>query len=296
MHDSFADYHPLVTFIYFMLVLIIGVICLHPVCLCIWVICSLIYAVYLKGKNAFKMNFKYMVPILIVTALLNPAFNHEGMTILFYLKNGNPVTLESIYYGLAAAAMMAGALNWFSCYSQAITTDKLMCIFGRIMPAFSLIISMTMRFVPRFKAQIKRVSQTQRCIGRDVSNGNMIEKAKHGLLIISIMVTWALENAIETADSMKSRGYGLPGRTAYSIYSLEKRDKLLGAFIAFCGTYIIVGLARGGIDWYYFPKAYGKLNGTYTISLYFCYFILCIIPMIINWREDLKWNALKSKI
>ena len=296
MHDSFADYHPAVTFVYFMLVLILGVISLHPVCLCIWLICSLVYAAYLKGRSAFKMNFKYMLPILIVTALINPAFNHEGMTILFYLKNGNPITLESIYYGLAASAMMSGVLNWFSCYNQAMTTDKFMCIFGRTMPAFSLLISMTMRFVPRFKAQIKRVSQTQRCIGRDASNGSLLEKAKHGILIISIMVTWSLENAIETADSMKSRGYGLPGRTAYSIYRLEMRDKLLVTFIVFCGSYIIAGLVRGGIMWYYFPKTYGRLNGAYTLSLYLCYFLLCIMPMIINWKEDLKWNALKSKI
>ena len=35
------------------------------------------------------------------------------------------------------------------------------------------------------------------------------------ITILSIMVTWCLENAIETADSMKSRGCGLPGRSAF---------------------------------------------------------------------------------
>ncbi len=42
---------------------------------------------------------------------------------------------------------------------------------------------------------------------------------------MSILVTWALENAIDTADSMKDRGYVLPGRTAFSIYRFDRRDK-----------------------------------------------------------------------
>ena len=296
MQDTFGNYHPFVCFLYFMLVLVLGVISMHPVCLCISFICSLIYYIYLKGIMNFRNNLKYMLPVLIITAIINPLFNHEGMTILFYLKNGNPVTLESIYYGIAASAMMAGAINWFSCYNQLMTTDKLMCIFSRAIPAFSLIISMTMRFVPRFKAQIKKVSQTQRCIGRDAKNGTLLQKARHGMTIISIMITWSFENAIDTADSMKSRGYGLPGRSSYSIYRLDKRDRAAIAVILMLGAYVVAGLTRGGISWYYFPTTAGRINGGYTKSIYIAYFSLCMIPMIINWKDDLKWNALKSRI
>ena len=46
------------------------------------------------------------------------------------------------------------------------------------------------------------------------ASGSLLQRLKNAITILSIMVTWALENAIETADSMKSRGYGLPGRTA----------------------------------------------------------------------------------
>ena len=70
---------------------------------------------------------------------------------------------------------------------------------------------MVLRFVPKFKAQFRVVSNAQKCVGRDVSNGKLLERIRHGIRILSIMVTWALENAIETADSMRSRGYGLKG-------------------------------------------------------------------------------------
>lgn len=90
----------------------------------------------------------------------------------------------------------------------------------------SLILSMVLRFVPKFKNQIVKISNTQKCIGRDVTNGNMLMKAKHGMKILSIMTTWALENSVETADSMKSRGYGLRGRNNFSIYRFFMERKL----------------------------------------------------------------------
>ena len=38
-------------------------------------------------------------------ALVNPLFNHEGLAVLTYYNN-NPITLESILYGVAKAGVM----------------------------------------------------------------------------------------------------------------------------------------------------------------------------------------------
>ncbi len=65
----------------------------------------------------------------------NPAFNHEGATILAYLPSGNPLTLEFIVYGLSAAVMMASVILWFSCYNAVMTSDKFVYLFGRVIPA-----------------------------------------------------------------------------------------------------------------------------------------------------------------
>ena len=120
--------------------------------------------------------------------------------------------------------MMVAVITWFSCCNVVMTSDKFVYLFGKLIPALSLILSMTLRFVPRFTAQIKVVTQAQRCVGRDVSSGSVRKRIHNGLTILSIVITWALENAIETADSMRSRGYGMAGRTAFSIYRLQRRD------------------------------------------------------------------------
>jgi energy-coupling factor transport system permease protein len=296
MKDTFSTYHPAVNFLYFTLVLLFSMFFMHPACLGISLLCAFCYSVYLNGKKALRFNVKYMLPMLLVTALINPAFNHEGGTILAYLRDGNPLTLESITYGIAAAVMLITVICWFSCYNAVMTSDKFVYLFGRIIPALSLILSMTLRFVPRFKAQLKVVSNAQRCVGRDISNGSLLQRARHGIRILSVMVTWALENAIETADSMKSRGYGLPGRTAFSIYRFDKRDKNAMFFLAFCGGYILSGAFMDGLYWRYFPTMKGVGLTPYSVSLFFCYFALCLAPVVINIKEDRKWKAIQSKI
>lgn len=293
MNHSFSHYHPVVNFTYFALVLICAMFFMHPVCLSVSLMCSFAYSVQLNGKRALKFNLVYMLPLLLVSALLNPAFNHEGITVLAYLPDGNPLTLESVAYGIAAACMIVSVISWFSCYNAVMTSDKFLYLFGRIIPALSLIFSMVLRFVPRFKAQVRVVSDAQKCIGRDVSNGSVLQRARHGLTILSILVTWALENAIETADSMKSRGYGRPGRTAFSIFVFDSRDKKAMLAIGLAGLYTIMGAFFGAMDFRFFPSMQGAGLTLYSVSVFAAYFILCIIPMAIELWEDRKWKAMK---
>lgn len=281
---------------YFVLVLLFGMYFMHPFCLGISLAGGFLYSIYLNGKSALKFNLKFMLPMLFITALINPAFNHEGATTLVYLDNGNPLTLESIIYGISAATMMISIIMWFSCYNKVMTSDKFIYIFGRIIPSLSLIFSMVLRFVPKFKEQIRQISHAQKCIGRDVSNGGFIDRVKNGIKIMSIMVTWALENSIETADSMKSRGYGLKGRTAFSIFRFDNRDKLTLTIISVLGA-VIVASSRTGLLYYrYFPTMKGTEMGTASIMSFIAYFMLCITPLIINIWEDWKWKRMQLKI
>ena len=114
----FGRYHPAVSFLYFLLVMLYSVLLLHPICLGISFLSAFAYSLRLNGRKAWRFNLLFLLPMLLVCALMNPAFNHEGATILFYLPNDNPVTAESIYYGLASATMLATAVCWFSCFNR----------------------------------------------------------------------------------------------------------------------------------------------------------------------------------
>ncbi len=296
IRSEFAEYHPTINFLYFTLVLICSMFFMHPFCLVISLGTAVCYSIVLKGRKAIKFNIIFMFPMMLMSALVNPAFNHEGTTILTYLPSDNPLTLESIIYGIAAATMLVAVISWFSCYNVIMTSDKFIYLFGRVIPSLSLILSMALRFIPKFKAQIHIISNAQRCVGRDISNGTVVQRAKHGLRILSIMVTWALENAIETADSMRTRGYGLAGRTAFSIYRFDKRDKKALLVIGSMGAYVLLGAMLGGVYFRYFPTMRGVTLTPFSLSVFIAYFVLCISPIVIEGWEDRKWKQLQSKI
>lgn len=291
----FSSCHPALNFLYFALVIGFSMFLMHPVSLIISLGASLTYAVYLNGRRAVRFSLLVMLPMMIVAALVNPAFNHEGATLLAYLPSGNPLTLESILYGLAAAAMLAAVVTWFSCYTAVMTSDKFVYLFGRVIPALSLVLSMTLRFVPKFQAQFKVVSEAQQCVGRDVSNGSLLRRLRNAVTIFSIMLTWSLENAIETADSMKSRGYGLPGRTAFFIYRFDSRDKAVLAWLVYCGFFLCCGAAAGGFTWRYYPTMKGAPWTPMTVCFQAVYLALCLTPVALDLWADWSWRRLRGE-
>ncbi|MEG1835663.1 MAG: energy-coupling factor transporter transmembrane component T [Oscillospiraceae bacterium] len=295
MSDSFSSYHPFVNFFYFAVVIISSMFFSNPILLLISLIVGFSYSIYQNGIKAFKFNLMFSLPTVIFIAILNPLFNHEGATILFYL-NDNPITMESIIYGISSAIMFCSVIIWFSCYNSIMSSDKFIYLFGKIIPSLSLIFSMTLRFVPKFKAQAKVISNAQKCIGRDVSQGNILKRIKNAITILSILTTWAFENAIETADSMKCRGYGLKGRTAFSNYNFRKRDMTAFLVMALLSIIIIIGFFLGVSSARYFPTIEFKIPNAFAVIVYFAYFLLLSLPLVINFMEDIKWKYLKSKI
>ena len=296
MQDRFSKYHPLVNFLYFALVIGFSMALNHPLAQGISLFCATIYAVQVEGKKAVLFCLRWCLPMVLLTAFINPAFSHEGITILLYFPTGNPLTLESILYGISSGVMIATVILWFVSFNRVITSDKFIYLFGRIIPAMSLVLSMTLRFIPKFKDQLSSVVDAQKSIGRDISEGSLWQRTKIAITVLSIMVTWALENAIETADSMKSRGYGLKGRTAFSIYRFDDRDKMALIYLGFCGFYLLAGSMISAFGFRYFPSIrYIGLNAA-TLSFQFVYLILCVMPVVLNWAEECKWKAIHSKM
>ena len=110
--DAFSDCHPAVNFFWFAAVILITMLNSHPVFLGISFLGAFCYASRLQGwQRVLKFNLLATLPAMIIVAFINPAFNHYGVTMLFYLKTG-PVTLEAIVYGLVLASMLFISILW----------------------------------------------------------------------------------------------------------------------------------------------------------------------------------------
>lgn len=288
MERVLASYHPLVSFTYFFVVIGMSMIYMHPVLSLISLISATFYSLGLNKKRTFQ-TLKFTMLMALCITIANGLFVNRGLTVLFYFRY-NPVTLESISYGMTSGIMMASVVMWFSCYNEIITSDKFLYIFGKIMPSIALMVNMTIRLIPKLIDQTKIIANTQKTVGLDYEEGTLLMKIKSSMRILSILVTWALEDAVMTADSMKARGYGLKGRSNFSIYRFIKRDMIMISLIGIIGLFLFIGYMNGYGKLLFYPTIENIKFDTLSIILYLSFLVITILPVCLEIVEEYKWK------
>ena len=319
MTDEFSRYHPVVNLIFYLLVLGTTMFQMSVGLVFISLFSAVVYYFMLKKTEGLKYC-AVVVGIIIVSAIINPLFSHKGGTLLFYLFTGNPVTLESIIYGLISAIIIGAMLLWFSTFNQVMGVERILGAIGKVLPNVSLLITMIMRFIPQYTRHQRKVSMVNKVNKRNYGEkinllnrektekenviearkrqkkknciDKIIDSIKEGSRTFSITTTWALENSIYTADSMKSRGFGTGRRTNYSNYKFQKRDYLLMGWLVILWLVVVFSLEREKVYTYYYPFIQVKNN----VVVYLIYGLLCLTPVLINVKEEIRWLILKSRI
>lgn len=291
---AFGNYHPLVLMAYFLSVLLVSMFVQNPVLQLSALLGGCAFSVILSRRHQVLSDFAFYAPMFLMVAVTNPLFSHNGVTPLFFL-NGNPVTLEAFIYGAAIAVTVIGVMLWCKCYGAIMTSDKFLYLFGKAIPKLSLILSMALRFIPLFKRQMKRVSRAQKAMGL-YSSKSYTDRIKSALRIFTAMISWSLENSIETADSMKARGYGIKGRSSFSLFRFHVND---GALLAVCAALLgvtLAGAALSRLDFYYYPRISEIPLTPFAVFVYISFGILSFCPFIIEVKEALIWKYYVSKI
>ena len=288
---SFEDLNPIAVSVYFLFVTFISMFTMDI----FLIVISLFGALtYFFSRNGLSNPKAHLFPLIlfVITALLNPFISHNGATVLFVLNN-NPVTFESFLYGLSMAIMLTGVLYWFKLFSDIMTSDKLIYVFGALSPKIALMLSLSLRYVPYFTTQIKKVKAAQTALGL-YKDDNIIDRIKGSVRIFSVMVTWVLENGIITADSMTARGYGIGKRSRFSIFSWKPWDVLL--LILSCAFAFVSLLCLRNASFSYYPYFELPVLNAVTVTGYLFYLALSLLPTIIHAKEAAKWRFLRSKI
>ncbi len=291
---DFASFHPIVLFVYYIIVLAFSMLTLHPVPIVVSMTGAFVfYAVTHKVRVTLSEAFFYLI-VFILLSITNPLFVHNGETILFFM-NDHPITLEAVFYGMAMAGMLIAVLYWCKCYNLVLTSDKFLYLFGKAIPKLSLVLSMALRFIPLFKKHAEDIKRVQKTMGMYAGTG-FVDKLLYSLRIFDGLVGWSLENAIDTADSMKARGYGLKGRSNFSIFRFEKKDGILLILIGIFAVIVLSGFLTGTYFFYYYPVTGRIINSTELVIQTAALSGLMMIPAFLEIKERIKWKYLKSSI
>jgi len=288
---SLEDYHPRAVGLYFLAVTCIAVFSMNPVIVAESLAGSLLLYLVRHGFRDGKTHLGTL-GLFVVLTLVNPVVSHNGVTPLFVV-NHNPVTLEALLFGAFTAAMITGTLYWFRSFSEIMTSDKLLCLFGALSPKLALLFSMALRYVPHFRRQSERVQASQRAMGL-YKEDNLIDAARGGTRVFSILLTWALENGIVTADSMAARGYGLGRRSSYTIFLFRRRDLVFLLFSLLLTAATIAGSFRLGYS--YYPVFRVDIPDAWGSAGLAAYGLLALLPAIIEIKEAVRWRWYLSKI
>ena len=71
---------------------------------------------------------------------------------------------------------------------------------------------------------------------------------------MSVLVSWSLEDSLETSMIMETRGYGVQRRTSFHLYRWRTRDVVWLAGLLFLAMAVFLQMSGGFADCVYFPE------------------------------------------
>lgn len=279
--DAFSRLHPITFFGYFILLIAAGAFTMHPVLIVLSLFGAACFAIKLCGVAVLRKSVLLLIPML-VTVAFNVLFNHRGVTPLADLPSGNALTLEALLYGCASAVMICSMMIWLYCFGKLYSSDRLLDLTGRAFPSLTIVISMTIRFIPLFARRFREIRDAQAQLGHSVSEGSPRQRLSNLARIFSILISRSLETSVAAADSMKSRGYGLPGRSSVRMFRFGIRDAVCGVLMLVFGTAVITGEIIGFSEYRYYPAFYLSDTDLRSMLMYLSFAVLSLLPTLFD--------------
>lgn len=291
---AFSRFHPITLFCYFACLLLFTMFTQNPVLLALSLLGSLFFNLFTSTARQSLRDLKFYLPMFLLAALTNPLFSHNGATPLFFM-NDNPVTLEAVLCGVSIAAMLTAVMLACKSFGKVMESDKLLALFGKVSPRLSVLLSMSLRFIPLMKRKWKDIRDCQAAVGYFRDDSAFSRLVSHAR-VFSTLVGWSLENAADTAASMSARGYELEGKKHFSLFKFTKVD------VAFLGATLILsaltlaGFLSGRADFGFYPVISQINTDIFSLMTYSAFAILAFMPFIFEVKEAIKWKYLRSKI
>lgn len=279
---AFSEHNPIAIFVHFMLTIIIAMFIQNPIILLLALFGSILYyAVTFRKISAKTLIFWILLFLLI--SLINPIFSHKGETILLFI-NGKALTLEALFYGINNGIMILAVMVWFIVFSEIMTSDKVMYIFGKFSPRLALLVSMSLRYIPLYRQRASIINNAQKTMGL-YKESNIVDNVKGGMRVTSSLITWSLETSVDTADSFAARGGELKHRSSFSLFKFRKNDValIITSIVLFSAVISAQAIGVLSVDYYASGDFFSKLSfEIIAIVAYLAYFILSLIPFILE--------------
>jgi len=283
---AFFDLHPAVVFCYFLCVIIFGMFMRNVVLEIISLLGAFVYVCTIFDRRRVLGLLALCVSIVVIMAVTNPLFSHNGVTPLFYM-NSMAVTLESVYYGISSGIMISAVLLWCAIFSDGFDFEKSSYIFGRVFSNICVVVTVALRLVKLIRYRARDMA--------DCDVANRRGKLKNVLSRFSAIIGWSFEQGIELSHSMKARGYGRGRRSFYNRFRFGFTDALALVITVLLTVAVLMLYIRGDFGFAIYPKVWINITD-WTYVGFWLYLALVFMPTAVEFRDILLWKYYRSGI
>lgn len=278
---NFASYHPALNLLLFVAVVAFTACWTRPGLVAVSFLCALAFSVRLRGPRAVAIGCALALCALAFAALF--AMNvHFGVTNLARTPIGNSITIESLTCGVLVGFKVAAILVWLSCALCVFTADKVVFLLGRVFPKAAMMLAVALRAVPVAGDRARKIAVAQSGIGRGPGQGSILRRIANALRRASILISWSIERFVEMSDSMRSRGAALRGRTAYSLYRFDNRDRALAVILVALITVCAASTALGQTQMLFSPVIVVPKASSAGVAVFAAFLALCLLPLALQ--------------
>lgn len=286
MTNVFQTYHPAVAFAFLASALALSMACLHPVFTTLSLAGALACSCVCRGRRATLLSLRWVVPLCLVVAAANPFFVASGSTELFRIGQ-RAIYAEALAYGLCSGGMFASVFLWFASYSACMDSENSLALFGNFLPTVSLMVSQVLRLVPQFVSRGQAISDVQDCASAAAPRDKR-DAARGRMRVVSVLMGWGMEDALERSDAMRARGYDCGARrTTYARFHFGVCDAaVLAVVLALAAASAVCAWAV--LSLYSF---YPTMSAVGAWWLFVPYALLMLAPSALWLREWLDWRS-----
>ena len=278
---NFASYHPALNLLFFVAVVAFTACWTRPGLVAVSFLCALAFSVRLRGSRAVAFGCVLALCALAFAVLF--ALNvHFGVTPIARTPIGNSITVESLTCGVIVGFKVAATLVWLSCVLCVFTADKVVFLLGRVLPKAAMMLAVVLRAVPVAGDWARKIAVAQSGIGKGPGQGSVPRRIANAMRRASILTSWSIERLVEMSDSMRSRGSALRGRTAYSLYRFDNRDRALAVVLVALVTVCAAATALGETQMLFSPIIVAPKASSAGAAAYAAFLALCLLPLALQ--------------
>lgn len=183
----------------------------------------------------YLKNIKSILPIILITALLNMFYVAEGKTVIsFWIVNITDGGIERALFMAVRiiVLIMASAMLTYTT-TPTMLTDAIESLFsplryiglGGAVHTIAMMMTIALRFIPTLIDETDKLMNAQKARGADFDSGSLLKRVKALIPILIPLLISSIRRAFDLSEAMESRCYtGNYTRTRMKQLKFRKRD------------------------------------------------------------------------